>query len=614
MLGIPTLVPSTIDEQIRKTCQGLPINAVLRYLSRGGGAPRRWLTGWSYRKSHIIKQQAGAGTNYQKRVTVFHDTKDKLVNDFYGMSDRWTSIEGNPTDRHALQPVHRSNIVEVNWVIDGAVRKYLAYDSDNAGSQARLYYTNDLDGTWTPYSGNPVIAPDIRWPSVVLHNNVLHMIANRPGFGRLDRWTSVDGINWTWQETVVPTPASNPYLWLNPNDNKWYLYWYRYLAPTYWTYCRVATTIAGLATAGSIQVKGKIAVFAGPSVMYVDGQYWLFNEVFYNGIWMVTICSSLTPTSGFVEISGSPFLTNNEACAIAMLSPDGSKAYLFSNRYDDTPTWRQDTREIYIQGKPWVECGGKCQSDFRDIRFVEDDVVLKYWIEEKVDDDYAIVWFKVNGDLSSEDREIYFYYGNPVATSLSNGDDTFLFFDDFSESIDWVNKWQSTNQALYSIENGKLRCLSISPWELINPRNSFQGFKAKAAIRQSVANTAMYFVFEPNIASYTGTENVILGWDGDTIMVFINGGYNYVPIIPDDLVNYYTVEYRCPSSGYARNQCYNIALEKDVSNSFTPQHTDIYPSFFSWVIGGIGYVDYILVGKYVDPEPQHGSWGSEEAA
>jgi len=31
-----------------------------------------WLTGWNYRKSHVINAQAGAGTDYQKRIVVYY--------------------------------------------------------------------------------------------------------------------------------------------------------------------------------------------------------------------------------------------------------------------------------------------------------------------------------------------------------------------------------------------------------------------------------------------------------------------------------------------------------------------------------------------------------------
>lgn len=37
------------------------------------GDSENWLEGWSYRKSHIIEQASGAGTNYQVKITVHYD-------------------------------------------------------------------------------------------------------------------------------------------------------------------------------------------------------------------------------------------------------------------------------------------------------------------------------------------------------------------------------------------------------------------------------------------------------------------------------------------------------------------------------------------------------------
>jgi len=74
-----------------------------------------------------------------------------------------------------------------------------------------------------------------------------------------------------------------------------------------------------------------------------------------------------------------------------------------------------------------VNLDGHCNSDFSDLRFTDSDgyTELDYWIESKVDDDYAIVWVKIPGDLSSDDQSIYLYYGNSGASSNSDITDIF---------------------------------------------------------------------------------------------------------------------------------------------------------------------------------------------
>ncbi len=80
-----------------------------------------------------------------------------------------------------------------------------------------------------------------------------------------------------------------------------------------------------------------------------------------------------------------------------------------------------------------VSCEGHCQPDFDDIRFVDTDnsTVLPHWKETYVDSQFAIFWVNVSADAMS-DGKILMYYGNPSATDASDGDSTFIFFDDFT--------------------------------------------------------------------------------------------------------------------------------------------------------------------------------------
>jgi len=76
-----------------------------------------------------------------------------------------------------------------------------------------------------------------------------------------------------------------------------------------------------------------------------------------------------------------------------------------------------------------VYLNGKCRTDFGDIRFTADDGVteLPYWIEEKVDGDYAVFWVKIPYIPASPNSTIiYLYYGNPEATTTSSFSDTMI--------------------------------------------------------------------------------------------------------------------------------------------------------------------------------------------
>lgn len=82
------------------------------------------------------------------------------------------------------------------------------------------------------------------------------------------------------------------------------------------------------------------------------------------------------------------------------------------------------------------------QADFDDLRFTDDDGVteLDYWIESYVASTSAIVWVEVADTLSSS-AVIYMYYGNSGVSTTSDGDATFLFFDDFNDASLNLTKW-----------------------------------------------------------------------------------------------------------------------------------------------------------------------------
>jgi hypothetical protein len=85
-------------------------------------------------------------------------------------------------------------------------------------------------------------------------------------------------------------------------------------------------------------------------------------------------------------------------------------------------------------------------SDGRDIRFFNQSVPnpyqnttgkLSYWIEN-ISSSQLKVWVKVSRILASTNTTIYMYYGNSSASSESNADNTFIFFDDFETNRGWT--------------------------------------------------------------------------------------------------------------------------------------------------------------------------------
>ncbi|MFZ8800815.1 MAG: DUF2341 domain-containing protein [Candidatus Nanopusillus sp.] len=94
-----------------------------------------------------------------------------------------------------------------------------------------------------------------------------------------------------------------------------------------------------------------------------------------------------------------------------------------------------DTQSLISQGKMRPDCG--------DIRFTDSDgnTLLNYWIEPYTcNTNNTKIWVNVPFIPKSSTKTIYLLYGNPNATSMSNGYLVFTFFEDFQNgTIGWTS-------------------------------------------------------------------------------------------------------------------------------------------------------------------------------
>ena len=264
------------------------------------------------------------------------------------------TVKGCPIAMHTFNPVSDSKIVELNTNIDGKSWKYLAYASNVRGSMINLYMSDTLDGEWESYSQNPILDSkdknNFRWPSTVFDNGVFHMFLDNNSDSQLEHWTSTDGIHFAFVETVYntnPMGNYNPFIWKNPNDNNWYLYWQNTKTST--LHVTVATNINDFRNAvSSVVITAQDALPslpAAPSVIFKDGRYILTLEGFPGNVWHTYIFSSKSPIKGFAEMEC--ILTQNEACAMIYNSPDEKEVYLFVSRLSER-YWIEDTHKIKI--------------------------------------------------------------------------------------------------------------------------------------------------------------------------------------------------------------------------------------------------------------------------
>jgi hypothetical protein len=275
---------------------------------------------------------------------------------FYALSASSTAIVGNPNQRHAFQPVHSDTIQEVNKLINGHTWRYIAYDSDPDGTQIRLYYSNDTATGWTQYSP-PILGPTpytYRWPSTTYQNGVFYMFLTDRSGGTLERWSSTDGIHYTFIENVKSggNEYKNPFIYYNSNDGRWYLYSHDVLVTGIIesVLVRSAATLDGLKSAADTILITRNMAFGAPTVMYVDGLYWLLAEAQQGGPWQIVAYYSSSPSSGFVEAGNSPVLSNDESCPVLCLTPNRERAFLYTVAVSSV--WYVYSHEVIINAAP----------------------------------------------------------------------------------------------------------------------------------------------------------------------------------------------------------------------------------------------------------------------
>ena len=249
----------------------------------------------------------------------------------------------------------------------------------------------------------------------------------------------------------------------------------------------------------------------------------------------------------------------------------------------------------------------KCKTDFGDVRFTDNTgfTLLSYWIEKKVDNNYAIFWIKIIEDLGVYDRKIYIYYGNAGATSVANGDTTFIFFDDFEVDL---SKWTlfhaptlSTDHAYFGIKSVKLPPIVNSFIQHLEVPSD-KAVHAHFYDEMSLSIEQTYITIDAGEAetSWIGVMNDIAQYEYNLQGVNYNSGI-------DRTVGWHEFIIRCTTNLKQFIIDGNIMPITGIGNYSTP--TLIGNSSNSVVAT---YWDSIFIRKFINPEPVHGMWGSEE--
>ncbi len=261
-----------------------------------------------------------------------------------------------------------------------------------------------------------------------------------------------------------------------------------------------------------------------------------------------------------------------------------------------------------------TDSGGDCylgstvSQDFSDIRITTaENTPVPFWIQD-VTNDCATIWAKIP-TIPTEGTRVYIYWGNPTALSASDGNDTFLFFEDFAEATVDMTRWTVGGLGNVSLANGTVS---------IRARNS-----NKITLNGLIDNSGNNIVF--------GVRHRIVSdsRQNSGFRIGIKGGYKVCFVKQDGR---HISRFRNDGSEWGR-----------VIGTFTPQKwytTEVYYSgtriltrndpdtkWNSWKTSGrnghislsanaadggtaAAEIDYVYQRKIVSPEPGHGWWGT----
>lgn len=304
-----------------------------------------------------------------------------------------------------------------------------------------------------------------------------------------------------------------------------------------------------------------------------------------------------------------------------------SLAQVISYTAGDTANYEQDivihrtsgtAYEETVGGlKVWhVYVGNRCKSDYGDIRFTDTSGnELAYYLWPDYDAESARFTVRLEGADTA--GELLVWYGNPSATTTSNRDATYIFFDHFEGTALDTTKWtNSGNSGEVTVANGEavLRAAAISNSlynRYITSKTSFAtvgDITVEIRAKLDRTNTNRWGV---NVAagrsdrSYYGNGEYGVShkymYTGLAYWYY-GGSYISSSVVPTNWVTYQFDIYNNGTTGNARTTDVVGYTGKSVSfNSFP--YVELYIA--TWDKGNQPklHVDYVLVRAYSDNPP-----------
>ncbi len=537
-------------------------NAAVWSVSYGKG----WLAGYTYRKViSVAGTTDGAQTDYQLKTTIYKDvtvlTHDQTMTDV-------TTVNPHAGGNHA------EGVASDGTYLYSSDRFHI-YKMDKTGTILATRSNANLDGTAMEQVN-----------SIWVQGDHLYVGANNafvvPQVGCIKVYSKTD-LSYIEEHTVKSGDYCEGccyykgYWWVVYFDTHEFISRY----DTNWTWqADYSFTQGGFGTQGICTNGTRLFVFSS-----VD------NILIYD--WD-------SGTDTFTAI-GTMHLDNMTALQGGGFEPGGE--YLWVT---DMKTQEVDG-DIVGYDVSQLNLNGHCQDDFDDIRFTKSNgsTLLPHYIETYTSGISAEAWINIDSiPASPGTATIYVYYGNSTASSGSDGDDTFIFFDDFSGDL---SKW-STMPAGWAIVDGQLRSNSAG-WayaDVADATNLSLAVTINATSEATPNVAAQRIGFRS--ADLTSYVTALGDWCTNEITVIKTGEIND-GINAWDLAANYAYRFRLIKLGTN----WQIRIDENI--------VDTASGFASLTVGKIGlrtydvaptYWDYVAVRNVTTNPPTWNSYGKQK--
>ncbi len=639
-------------------------------------AEASWLSGWSFRKSHVINGSTGAGTDYQISINVHFGSGTDNGTDVYcaslvntDFSDiRFTDDDGITELDYWMEESHVSDNatfwVEVRDNLDTHQSIFIYFNNEAAvtssdGSKTFLLF-DDFDGVadsepstdlWYVKSGlngirldgnshlilddevdagdrGSIYTKEVYGPwnlSILSRTWCSSGTVRNMNWGGLSNYTVSDGVSYwanSWTDGIRFATANNG-IQTNTdgyvdNLNAWHLYdltWFpedAYFFQDENEKFHHTTNIADSRCNVSLG-EGTAGGGAYALVDWIVLRNCIASEPSH-GEWGTL---EVEPVDGLDWLSGWEFRKSHSIEGSLGAGNDYQVKIVVHNG-----TGVDSADEFY--------CNGYCLPNFGDIRFTDNDGITEfdYWMEESHVSDNATFWVEIL-DTLDYDQVIYVYFGNPDAVNVSDGVSTFIFFDDFENND--LDRWDTSENA-WSIQSSVVKHGSYAARG--NAQASNRGCRT---ILDSLITTDVMFHTWVRVESTINYKYPLIAYEGLYNPSDDAEGLAYIGYIHEnDWATYNGTAQYYEMDTVSANTWHEYEVGVDFTNGFYRPYIDgnaktthtldvengsplsqIYTvAMVTCAVVGAHdqWQDDFYIRKFVSDEPTHGSWSALESA